>query len=234
MIPGKFCPNCGRQNVDFYKGFCIECYSKMHKFTKVPKKYKVVKCRKCGMWLYKRDWIQDSFRNLERMMSEKVKTELFYPKISMDMEDENKAIVTVKGFVDRQGVIPLEQQFTMDVEYEKNRLCDNCLKSSGKYKELIIQLRRDDDPKDSEKFGRVETFIKKQTHKMMFREANARVFSFKDVQNGVDFIYGSKEIGNNITKMVKQKYHIKFTKATKFRGIRRGEKDIEYTYCFRA
>ncbi|GEM_PF-3322055 len=234
-MPGKFCPNCGRQNVDFYKGFCIECYSKMHVFTTVPKDVKIVKCRRCGMWLYQRDWIEDSFKNMERIIGEKVRTLLYNEKITIDMEGEEEAVVTVRGFVDEQGIIPLSQNFSMKIIYDANKLCPNCVKASGKYKELIIQLRRDKDPKDPQRFDRVETFIKNQTHKMMFHEPDARVFSFKEIDNGIDFIYGAKAVGEYMAKRIRGKYKIRPTIARKLKGIRvDGKKDIEVTYCFRA
>lgn len=229
---GKFCPKCGRENVDFYKGFCVDCYTEMHKFAEVPKTIRIVKCRRCGLWNYRNEWVEESFPLLERIVKGKIRTELYNFGIGVDLKEDN-LLISVHGTLDRQGTIPIEKSFESKIEYLEKKLCENCLKLSGKHHEFVIQVRMKEKD-DVEKYLKVTSIIKKETHHMMFDYPKARVFWWKESKKWADFYFGSREVGEHMLKLVMDKFGLKSEMSTKLRGITEsGKKDVEFTYCVR-
>lgn len=226
---GKFCPKCGREDVDFYKGFCIDCYKEMHSFTKVPKELKIVRCKRCGLWSYRNEWIEESFQNLKRMVENKVKTEIYKPIFEINLKDET-IFLKIKGYADKRKQIPVEEDFEIKIKYV-NKICLNCLKISGKYFEFKIQLRPGRNIAD---FKDVSTFIRKSTHRLMFKDPKARAFWWKEIKNGADFLFGSKQVGEKVLKETLNKFGLKADVSYKFKGLdKKGKKKIEFTYCIR-
>lgn len=225
----RFCPKCGKEDVDFYKGFCIDCYKEMHRFTKIPKELKILTCKRCGLWYYRNEWFEESFQNLERIVKNKVKTELYNPGYEIDLK-EDLVLLKIKGYVDKYKQILTEENFEIKIKYP-TKICPNCLKISGKYFEFKIQLRPGRGIAD---FKSVSTFIKKSTHRLMFKDPKAEAFWWQNTKNGVDFLFGSKQVGERVSKETINKFGLKAEASYKFRGIdKKGRKKTEYTYCIR-
>lgn len=232
IFMGKFCPGCGRENVDFYKGFCVDCYTEMHKFAEIPKTIRIVKCRKCGLWNYRNEWVEESFHLLEKIVKGKIKTELYNFGIGIDVKDD-VLLISIHGTLERQGTIPVEKSFESKIEYLEKKLCENCVNLSGKHHELIIQVRKKEKP-DKEKYNTVVSFIKKNMHHLMFDYPKARVFWWKELKEGDDFYFGTREVGEHLLKLVTNKFGLKSEMSTKLKGITEsGKKDVEFTYCVR-
>lgn len=227
----RFCPKCGKEDVDFYKGFCVDCYIEMYSFVKIPKKVKIIRCKKCGAWFFRNEWIEDSFQNLEKIVSVKIKTELHKPRFEFDLEDDN-AVVKITGFLDPGRRIRVGKEEKIKIEYEE-RNCPDCLKLSGKYFEVKIQLRFSEE-KNIEKFSKVSSFIRKNTHKLVFEDLKARAFWWEEKKVGEDFFFGSKSIGRKILTQTLQKFDLSMKKSSKLRGVdKRGKKKIQFTYALR-
>jgi len=227
----RFCPKCGKEDVDFYKGFCVDCYTEIHSFVKIPKKVKIKRCKKCGAWFFRNEWIEDSFQNLERIISTKIKTELHRPRFEFDLEDDT-ALVKITGFLDPGRRIRVGKKEKIKIEYEE-RNCPDCLKLSGKYFEVKIQLRCGED-KDTKKFSEVSSFIRKSTHQLVFKDPKAKAFWWGKKKVGTNFFFGSKSVGRKILTQTLSKFDLSMKKSTKFRGLdKRGRKKIQFTYALR-
>ena len=100
----KFCPRCGREDVDFYKGFCVDCYREMNLKLEFPRKIEVSECRYCGRWLVKNKWIMPSYNELNKLIKSKIKSNLYNLRIETELK-EDKVKIKVKGSLDPEGCL---------------------------------------------------------------------------------------------------------------------------------
>ena len=227
----KFCPKCGATDKDFYKGFCVDCYAKINVFAEIPRTLKIVRCKKCGFWLYKGAWVEDSYQNLVKMLSEKVKTKLFEPRFDVDLK-ENIAILKISGFADERKKIPINLKKEILIEFE-DKTCDTCLKFSGKNYEVKIQVRRSP-TFDAVKYKKLIDFIKREANYLLRRDERARSFWFEEKKEGVDFLFGFRQVGEAVLHEVLNNFKTKYEMSSEFLGLDRdGKKKIRLTYCLR-
>jgi len=227
----KFCPKCGATDKDFYKGFCIDCYTKTNVFANIPDNLKITRCKDCGFWLYKGAWVEDLHQNLLKMISEKVKTVLFDPKFEADLKDRAVAL-KLSGFADERRKIPVKVQKEIRIQFDE-KTCETCLKFNGKNYEVKIQLRRSH-TFDAVKYKKVSTFIKRSTNFIMRKDERARPFWQEEKKEGTDFFFGFRQIGESVFHEILETFKVEHEKSSEFLGIdRNGKKKIRVTYCVR-
>jgi NMD protein affecting ribosome stability and mRNA decay len=227
----KFCPRCGATDKDFYKGFCVDCYARMNEFVDAPKKMKIVKCKKCGFWFYKKGWLEDSYQNLVNIISEKVKTTLFDAEFELDIKD-NVALLKLFGFADEMKKIQISAQKEIIIDFEL-KTCDTCLKISGKNYEVKIQIRRSE-PFDAVKYKKVIDFIKKYSDFLLRSDERARSFWTEEKKEGMDFFFGFRQIGEAVVREIMSTFRVNHEMSPEFLGVdKAGKKKIRVTYCFR-
>jgi len=230
---GRFCPKCGKENVDFYKGFCIDCYEKMHTFVEWPEIVEVDECKKCGRWKYQKKWIEDSFQNLQKIIKSHIKNALYYSKTEVEVDVEGTtARVKVKGFIDENQQLEIERENEVELKI-KPKTCDDCMKLSGKYYEYKIQLRRKD-TFDPMKFKRIEKLIEQETYRLSYELPTAKMFWKTVKKEGTDFFFGDKKIGEIIMKHILKKYKLRPERSSTLAGLTKaGKKKYKLTFCIR-
>jgi NMD protein affecting ribosome stability and mRNA decay len=227
----KFCPRCGATDKDFYKGFCVDCYAQMNIFAEIPRTLKIVKCKNCGFWFYKNAWIEDSYQNLVKMLSEKVKTVLFEPKFDVDLRD-SVAVLKIFGFADERKKIPIKVEKEVFLEFEE-KTCDSCLKFSGKNYEVKIQLRRSK-VFDAMKYKKIVDFIRRGMNYRMRDDERARSFWFDEKKEGIDFFFGFRQVGDLVLHQLLDNFKVKHETSFEFLGLTKdGKKKVRVTYCIR-
>lgn len=229
----KFCPKCGKEDVDFYKGFCIDCYGKMNVFLEAPGKIEITKCGKCERWFYKGRWVEDSYQQLKRIIFDKIKTNLIKPKIEVDTENDF-AIVNISGYSD-----PLKQN---KAEFERKikinyigKSCEKDFKISNRTFEYKIQLRKKEDFFDFNLYERIIKFIKKEVEYLERKMPDYHVFWFKENKDGIDFFFGFKEEGDHVVTRLKTKYKLDMKRSASLVGFDKGTGKYRYkqTFCLR-
>jgi len=227
----KFCPKCGATDKDFYKGFCIDCYAKMNIFADIPSKLKIVRCKDCGFWWYKTAWVEDSYQNLLKMISEKVKTVLFDPRFEVDLKGKT-TVLKISGFADERKKIPVNVRKEIPVQFEE-KTCGMCLKFSGKNYDVKIQLRRSK-TFDAVKYKKVSTLVKRSVNFIMRKDERARSFWHEEKKEGTDFFFGFRQIGESVFHEILENFKVEHEKSSELLGIDRdGRKKIRVTYCVR-
>jgi len=115
-----------------------------------------------------------------------------------------------------------------------DRTCDNCVKASGSYYELKIQLRREMEF-DPEKFEKIGRMIKKEAHHFSFDVPEARVFWVEENKDGVDFFFGSRKIGEAVLHKIREDFRVRAERSSTLVGLdKNGKKRFRMTYCVRA
>lgn len=227
----KFCPRCGATDKDFYKGFCVDCYAKMNVFAETPSALKIIKCKKCGFLLYKGAWIEDAYQNLVKIISEKVKTVLFEPKFDADLK-ENVVALRISGFADERRKIPVNLEKEIPLGFEE-KTCDSCLKFSGKNYAVKIQLRRSE-PFDALKYKKIIRLIEREVNFLLRRDESARAFWIEEKKEGIDFLFGFKQVGDSVLHEVLDNFKVKHDMSSEFLGMdKNGKGKVRVTYCLR-
>jgi len=227
----KFCPRCGATDKDFYKGFCVDCYAKMNVFAEIPERLKITKCKRCGFWLCKGAWTEDSYQNLVKIISDKVKTVLFEPKFNVDLK-EKVAVLRISGFADERKKIPVNLQKEIFLEFEE-KTCDSCLKFSGKNYEVKIQLRRSE-LFDALKYKKIIHLIKREVNLLLMSDERARAFWSEEKKEGIDFLFGFKQIGDSVLHEILDNFKVKHDMSSEFLGMdKNGKGKVRVTYCLR-
>jgi len=215
-VPRRFCPKCGKENIELIEGLCSKCYFGKHNFLKLPKEIKIDQCKKCNALHLSGKWTDFNLIDLKKHISKKIKTELEKPEFAMNILDRSIS-GSVSGKKGRQKV---SQEFELPFKI-KLTICDKCMKKSATYWEVKIQLRKKKSF-DLKKYTRME------------KELIKRKDFQKQTKQGDDFFFISMQDGKQFIKHLSNKYRTKPLISKRFSGFRKsGGKKIKYTYCFR-
>ncbi len=231
-MPGKFCPKCGKEDVDFYKGLCFECYQEEHEFIEVPKEIEVTRCSECGYWRYKGDWKKPKPRLLEKIVKDKVDVDLEHVDYKVkNLEDKIK--LEVKGDIDREGLMNVDKEYKINLEFN-DQPCPVCLKRKNEDFDVKIQLRKNEENHDEDKYNQIHSYIDRMSSQEMDRDNRALSFWKSKKKVGMNFYYGYREVGKRILDKVNSKFNPSVKESTTRAGYdREGKKKVRYTYCIR-
>ncbi|MBS3060668.1 MAG: hypothetical protein J4432_04125 [DPANN group archaeon] len=210
----RFCPKCGRENVEFVDKFCVDCYSEMHSFTEVPGKIKITRCSHCNRWLIDKKMVKPTFSELHGMITRKLRTSLKNSRVEIDMPEDTVASVTVKGVAGKQRKL-IEEKFNVKLEF-KGMMCDNCRRLSDRYYEFQIQLRKAKDH-DAVKFDRIHDFLTRSLENMDYHEVGN--YWDKKTRNGIDYYFSFKEVAKALLDDIKRRYNVESKDTFEERGI---------------
>lgn len=183
----KFCPRCGKKNVELIDGFCKDCNKEHYKLQVKDVKIKI--CTECHKYIYHNKW--SKYKALHQLIKKQVKLcvrdkveniaiEIPRHRVNPGIDIEAQAIVVVKG---NEYLIPVSVSYT---------LCKICSKGTGNYFEGILQLRNPNQ--------KVEDYIKKR----IMAEDGVFATKIETVRGGIDYyLTNSKFImrfGNELAK----------------------------------
>ena len=227
----KFCPRCGREDVDFYKGFCIDCYREMNLKLEFPKKIELSKCKHCGRWLIKNKWIRPNYNELNNFIKSKIKTNLKKMKVDVELK-QDKVLVKITGSLDEHGVVKVDEEREIPFKF-RERVCDYCMKKNSSYYEVKIQLRKLK-VFDLIKFERIKKFIEKEYNYFSKKFDDASGFWVEEKKEGLDLFFGSQMVAERILKEVRHKYKVKTEKSIRAAGLtQKGKRKGKTTYLIR-
>jgi NMD protein affecting ribosome stability and mRNA decay len=248
----NFCPACGATDKDFYKGFCIACYLRRNRLFDAPKKLAITRCRKCGRWLVRKRWVEDSFRTLADIAKEKVRTSLYAPHFDVDMDGDTLK-VGVTGYLDPKKLLKVmhgkpeafrdtsekrsfsagTQEARIRLEFT-DRVCESCAKFANKYFEVKIQLRRAE-TFDAQRFREAEGFVRNRVRGIAARDERARAFWSEESRDGIDFFFGFRQVGDAVYGELLDAFDKpEHETSSQFLGFtKEGKKKVRFTHCVR-
>lgn len=225
----RFCPKCGRTDVDLYKGFCKDCYLETHQVAEFPEKVVVTRCPVCKSVYYKNKLIPWSRNVVEKIVRSKVRTGLFNKTFSFDWKDDKTVRVIIKGTLDEAGFFDVSVSGTVSINYE-DRTCWVCSKRGTDYYEVEVQLRG-----DRQKIDQVLEGMLKYTEELARYHPEAELVYLKKVKEGVNVYYGYKPIALRVLNHLKSEEGLSYT-ASEAKMIRynpKGRNVVHKTYCIR-
>lgn len=231
-MPGKFCPKCGKQDVDYYEGLCLKCYKEEKEFTEAPEKLDIDICRKCGYWRYRGKWKEPTHELVKKFVEDAFKTKLLDSKYSVKLE-KDELIVKLRGKADEQGILMIEEDYRVPVEFEE-KMCPVCRKIQNRKYKVEMQLRRKDEGHSEKKFKKLDDFINKEVERMGRHFHKAHAFWQKEVEEGKNYYFGYKDPANRIKGRLKKKFGIQMKVSTRKAGRdREGKKKANLSYMVR-
>ncbi len=241
-MPEKFCPKCGEEDTNFYKGICLECYKEEHEFTKAPEEVEITECRECGYWKNHDKWKEPDKKIIKDLALKKMDIDLNRTNINTEM-DEDTLKVKVEGKADPQGMIPVEKEHEIDIDFNE-KLCTACLRRKNKDYRVKIQLRKkQEEPSrgkteeihDPEKFKDIKKHIEETTSKEMDRDHKALASWRTKKENGWNYYYGYTEIGKRVLNEVIEEFGLTSTKSIIDAGQdQSGKNKTRKVHCIRA
>lgn len=231
-MPGKFCPKCGAQEVDFYEGLCVKCYKEEEEFTESPKEISVKECKDCGYWLYRGKWKKPTEDVVKNMVKNSFKTKLNRPTYRIEVA-ENEINVSLKGNVDPQGLIQKKENYSIPFKLGKD-LCPVCNKVRCQSHKVKVQLRRSDEDPNEKKFDRIDRFITKEVGRMMSWNHKSLAFWKEEAEEGINYCFGYKDPADRVKRLVKKKFKVNVRVHVRKAGrARDGKKKAKLTYKIR-
>ncbi len=203
------CIKCGakRGTKPFIGLFCIDCYIPK---IKMPKKFVVEICKRCGRIKVKGEWKKISFDELGDYLGAKIKGE-DVESAWVDVEEGIAYITMVKN-----NEIEIKRKVNVEIKYTT---CRECSKISGGYYEAIIQVRG-----NPNKIEVVSRKIVKMLNKSTF------VSKLKELKEGIDIYSGSsKEALRVIQELGFKGYKL----SRKLAGLKEGKRIYRLTIAIR-
>jgi nonsense-mediated mRNA decay protein 3 len=219
-----------------YQSLCAECFLNRNTFTKIQKNLDVEICSHCGLRKKGKRWVLNGDNDiLEKVISENVKTEPevsdFDIHITPNYEDENNVNVDVITHAKVQD-LKAEERHQIRVRFKKT-VCDECSKQQGGYWEAKVQLRgakRGLNEEDKEKAFDIVDLIVAEREK---KDKDAFITKIEEVHSGLDFYFGSKSLGKNISKKLSSEFGGNVKESGELIGKSDGKDIYRMTYAVR-
>ncbi len=228
----KVCPRCGAKESDkqFIGQFCVDCYLSDHpEIVRFPK-LSVPVCVHCGRIKVAGRWVEPSEDAITHFLAKKMKTDLSTPRVNIvDLSvfpSQLDVKVRVCGEIEGSQVC-VDKDVRIAI---KKTQCPVCTKSHGEYWELKVQIRGNKDLVEAaldDALKMIDSLAKK--------DARARILQVKKLKEGVDLLIGSKKIGRDIVKRLRNKFNARVIRTRKLTGedVHKGKRVYKETFSVR-
>ncbi|HPQ04993.1 MAG TPA: 60S ribosomal export protein NMD3 [Methanothermobacter sp.] len=206
---GNFCINCGRSNIQLFKGLCRECFLKEYKLLEVPERIEVEVCAHCNAQLINGKWTgrgvpEDEiiYHALENNISRSVEDTI------VDLEIIQKR-GTISSCLVRGEAKVLGERITQDFYTEvrlKKRVCPYCSKYKSGYYEAVIQLRADERSLGSGEIEKAEQVINKTLQRLWEKDKLAYLARTTRQREGVDYYIGSYKAAKRVVAALREEF----------------------------
>lgn len=223
------CPNCGKETkkIDFIENVCKSCYYQDKKLFNIKMK-DVFVCKSCGRLKTDFFWHPFSEDTLEKLILDKIKSDYDLKVNKFDITYFKK-----KMQIDLEFNIGKERFEDSVVITPKYQYCSDCYKKISDYFQTTVQVRGFDFDFNTEK--EFKKFLK-IAEKEELKKGNFGSYLQKSekVNNGKDYLFGSKNVGQSFIKEIKNKYDIEVKQSFKLVGMLPGGKEkIRNTFLVR-
>ncbi len=231
-----FCVECGKEEKIFKEGVCINCYIKIHTFTKGPLIVEIPECSHCGSYKFKNNWTNEFFSDvILRVIKNnfQISNELKKVNIETDcIETKNgkECKVIINGFINSHEV---SEEHNLFVRLKKN-VCDVCSKQFGGYHEAILQIRADARDLTKEELIEIKNNVENIIEDLKLKGNRALFISdIAEEHSRLDFYLSERGAGLAIAKKIQDIYGGEIKQSSKNIGMKDSKQVYRMTYLLR-
>ncbi len=219
------CVVCGKEVEDGYLcGICT-----VEKFeVAVIEPFEIVICSRCGAVKYGQKWKYVEFDEaIEEMVFR-------YARVMEDFEVERVSIdIASRTAVFAGRLKGDEVEFPVALNFRvKKFACPKCSRESGGYYESIVQLRADSRQLEEDEIERVKEIVEDVLSAELENE-RAFLSKVEEKREGIDFYFGSRDIGRKVSRMIAKELGGKITESKKLHTRIDGRDVYRFTYLVR-
>jgi len=203
-----FCPRCGREDEELYKGICRLCFVKEAQLIKIPSNIEITICAHCNSLLKGIKW-EDSELSEEKLVKRAVKENIEkFPYVnSLDLSVQ---ILTVKGtnfecIAHANGNVMgtnISEDHRINVKIKRG-MCPDCSRYASGYFESVIQIRADKRFPSSKELQTIDNIIKTKTRILSVKNRMAYISNVAIIKEGVDYYIGSYKAAKKLASAIK-------------------------------
>jgi len=203
-----FCPKCGREDEDLFKGLCKSCFLKEFQMVKPSNEMEFTVCAHCGSILSHGKWYDSELTDEELVEKTLIENVDAYELVK-DLEVIPE-ILTVRGSI-FDCMIHVEGEVLGEtlveehaVEVKRNRtMCPDCSKFASGYYESVIQIRADKRVPGEDEIQAIDEIVRNRTRKLSEKNRMAYIAEVMTLKEGVDYYVGSYKAARSITNAIK-------------------------------
>ncbi|MDD3985361.1 MAG: NMD3-related protein [Methanobacterium sp.] len=203
-----FCPRCGREDEELYKGICRSCFVKEAQLIKIPHNIEITICAHCNSLLKGIKW-EDSELSEEELVKRAVKEniEKFSHVNNLDLSVQ---ILTVKGtnfecIIYANGNVigtNISEDHRINVKIKRG-MCPDCSRYASGYFESVIQIRADKRFPSSKELQTIDNIIRTKTRTLSVKNRMAYISNVAIIKEGVDYYIGSYKAAKKLSSSIK-------------------------------
>jgi nonsense-mediated mRNA decay protein 3 len=203
-----FCPRCGSEDQELYKGICTSCFVKEAKIISIPQDLEVTICAHCSSLLKGIKW-ENSELSEEELVTLAVMGNYETPSYVQDLE-LSVEILTIRGSIyeciihaegNVMGTRIIEEHST-NVKIKKCA-CPDCSKYASGYFESVIQIRADKRFPSPKELQTIDQIIRAKISSLSVKNRMAYVSDVSVIKEGVDYYIGSYKAARKLTTAIK-------------------------------
>lgn len=225
----RFCPICGRTNVKFIEGLCIECYKKQNPLVKeLPELIEINVCTNCGSVLYRSRWLRRG-NIVQKIITDSIK---FSGKISevriSEIDFEERGIQSIKIIVKGRASELIDEDYEEEYEVKVkviHNVCPTCRSIILGKEKAIIQIRSITGSLDKE----IVNTIKQIAYSVLAKSEDVQRGAIIDIEEhdyGIDIKTSNNTIAKSIALAIHRVLPSKLIESRKLVGIDRSGKPI--------
>ncbi len=203
-----FCPRCGNEDEELYKGICKSCFVKEAKIISIPHDLEVTICAHCSSLLKGIKW-EDSELSEEELVTLAVMENYQTPSYVQDLEFSVE-ILTIRGsiyecIIHAEGNVmgtKIIEEHSTNVKIKKGA-CPDCSKYASGYFESVIQIRADNRFPTPKEIQTIDQIIRTKIGSLSVKNRMAYVSDVSVIKEGVDYYIGSYKAARKLTSAVK-------------------------------
>lgn len=184
------CIVCGKESEFKICGYCFAERSTLASLSTVE----LEKCGKCMRFRFGREWVLvDEAKALERGVFENLTV---FPDFKVESVEILRGSVVIVG-----DVYGARVSVTIPLSFRIRTItCPRCSRESGGYYEAIVQIRAQNRSLRREELEKAREIVK-----IVLNESKGEkdfLLKFEETKAGVDFYFGSRKIGEKVSKMI--------------------------------
>ncbi len=219
------CIVCGREIEDGY--VCGSCIAEREEIVRIEP-IEIVQCSRCGFVRVSGKWKNIS---LEEAIKREVLRSMFVLE-GFDVKDVKIDLklkeLTVSGYL-FSDYVTVKVPFNLKV---KRTTCLRCSRISGGYYESIVQLRAENRKLKDYEISEAKRIIQEVLENEIENE-RAFLTKVEEKKEGIDFYFGSREIGKKISRKIAERLGGSITESKKLAGRSDGVDLFRFTYLVR-
>jgi 60S ribosomal export protein NMD3 len=204
-----FCPQCGKENEELFKGLCRICFIAQNPLIILPSKLEVEFCTHCTSTHFGGKWQELDLSEVEiiaKTIHKDCIPDIDAEDVTLTLEIINQKNSVQELMIMAKGKVldqPLEREFKIKVNINRT-VCPECSKFASGYYEAVIQLRADQRPPNPNEIQKADKIISRQLEKLVRKNRMAYLTQRTELKEGVDYYLGSYKAARKISRILKE------------------------------